>query len=184
MKREEILNDLKNNLSEYRFKHSLLVAKEAEKLALKYHEDKDKAFKVGLLHDIAKELSPNEELKYIKKDDILLNKENEKIKHASIGALMAKEKYNVTEDEYLAIKYHTTGNIKMNNLAKIIFIADKIGRENLSTEMLKAKELAYQDLDKALLYILELNKNYLEQKKEVMANDSLVLLDYLKKRVK
>ena len=64
---EKIKNDLKNNLSQFRFEHSLLVADEAKKLALHYNYDSEKAYVAGLVHDIAKEFDDFENDKWIKK---------------------------------------------------------------------------------------------------------------------
>ena len=41
---EDIKNDIKENLSEYRYNHSLNVAEECVKLAGKYGVDRDKAY--------------------------------------------------------------------------------------------------------------------------------------------
>lgn len=43
----------------------------------------------------------------------------------------------------------------MTNFEKIIFIADKIGREELDEEISKVKDMAYKDLDKAIMRFLE-----------------------------
>ena len=67
----------------------------------------------------------------------------------------------------------------MDLLAKIIFIADKIGRKNIPTELIPVKELAYQDIDKAMLYLLTTQKNYLQKKGIKMHNDSQELLKKL-----
>ena len=47
--------ELKNILSEKRFKHSVNVAHMAERLAVRYNVDPNKAKISGLLHDICKE---------------------------------------------------------------------------------------------------------------------------------
>lgn len=49
---EKIKNDIKNNLSEFRYEHSLLVATCALSLARHYNLDEDKAYVAGLIHDI------------------------------------------------------------------------------------------------------------------------------------
>ena len=64
---EQIKNDLKNNLSQFRYEHSILVAEEAKKLANHYNIDEEKAYIAGLVHDIAKEFSDDENSKWIKK---------------------------------------------------------------------------------------------------------------------
>ena len=56
----EIKNYLKSTLSDFRYEHSLMVANEAKKLAMHYNLDLDKAYIAGLVHDIAKEFSDEE----------------------------------------------------------------------------------------------------------------------------
>ena len=131
---ETIKAELKNSLSPKRYNHSILVAEEAKKLAKHYHINEEKAYLTGLIHDIAKELTEEENIYWIKKGKLskdLENKENINIKHADIGAVIAKEKYNLDDNICNAIKYHTIGNKNMDLLAKIIYIADKIGREKI-----------------------------------------------------
>ena len=158
---------LKENLSKKRYEHSLLVAKEAKSLAKIYHVDEEKAYLAGLIHDIAKELSEDENNYWIKKGNLAndLKKENyKKIRHADIGALIAKEKYNLDNDICNAIKYHTIGNKNMDTLAKIIYIADKIGRKEIPKELIPIKDLVKKDLNDALIYFIEKqNKNLISK---------------------
>ncbi len=54
----EVLEDLvKTNLSEYRYIHTLGVAKLAKELACYHNIDPNKAYMAGLFHDLTKELS-------------------------------------------------------------------------------------------------------------------------------
>ena len=129
---EELLNrinnDLKNTLSEKRYKHSLGVMKKAEELASIYGIDTNVAKLTGLAHDIGKEFSDEEMLKYAKENNIEVDnveKVNVGLLHAKIGADICKKKYNFTLEMQNAIKYHTVGNENMDLLAKIIFVADK-----------------------------------------------------------
>ena len=61
---EQIKKDLKKYLSEIRYEHSILVAEEAKKLAKYYNENEEKAYIAGLVHDIAKEFSDEENEKW------------------------------------------------------------------------------------------------------------------------
>ncbi len=169
---EDIKNDLKLMLKEHRYNHSIMVADEALKLAKIYHVDEDKCYLAGLIHDMAKNLSEEENNRLIKKYNLSeewYNEENKPILHAEIGYYLAKEKYNCDEEICRAIRYHTAGNIEMTTMEKIIFIADKVARENLNDELLYVKELAYQDLDKALLALLVGLENKLKQSNKELA---------------
>lgn len=169
---ETIKNDLKRMLKEHRYNHSLLVAEEARKLARIYHIDEDKCYLTGLIHDMAKNLSEEENNNLIKKYNLSeewYREENKPILHAELGYYLAKEMYNCSEDICRAIKYHTIGNDEMTIMEKIIFIADKTARENLNDDLLYIKNLAYQDLDEALLALLVGLENKLKQSNKELA---------------
>lgn len=162
-----IKEELKNNLSEKRYNHILMVADTAKSLAQKYSINTEDAYLGGLLHDIAKEFSEEENKEIIKEFNLpkdLLEEKNKKIVHADVGAEVAKKLYQINDDIYYAIKYHTIGNKNMNLLAKIIFIADKIGRENLKLELIKVHDLAYQNINEALKEYIKLSFIKLENK--------------------
>ena len=136
----------------------------------------------GLYPDIAKEYKEEENLNYVNKYNLsleLLESKYQKIIHSEIGALVVKEKYNFDDDICNAIKYHTIGNVNMNMLAKIIFIADKIGRENLSSEYKQVQELAYKNIDEALKLYFLLNNKKLENKGIKPHPNSIELLNFL-----
>lgn len=168
---DKIKEKLKELVKPRRYNHSLLVAEEAKKLAKKYSEPVEKAYLTGLAHDIAKNFDYEENKKWIKKyglDEKWLKRENEKLVHAEVGALVAKEYFNFDDEMCRAIKYHTIGNEIMTNFEKIIFIADKIGREELDEEMSKVKDIAYKDIDKAmLLFLTYQEKKFITKGKEL-----------------
>ena len=155
---EKILEDVKNTLSEKRYIHSIGVMKQAEYLAKKYRQDVEIAKAVGIAHDIAKELTEEEKIKYVEENKIEID-EIEKINigllHAKIGADICKKKYNFTEEMQNAIKYHTTGNENMDTLAKIIFVADKTEENRKYDDLQTVQKLADEDLNKCILYILD-----------------------------
>ena len=180
---QKINDDIKKELSEKRYNHSLRVMKKAEELALIYGEDVNKAKLVGLAHDIAKELTKEEKLKYAKQNKIEVDEIEEinvGLLHGKIGADICKKRYGFTNDMQNAIKYHTTGNENMDLLSKIIFVADKIeeGRkykdERESQELEIARKLALENLDKALLYEIDVSLNYTIQKKKLIHLNSVL----------
>lgn len=121
---------LKDNLCEERYFHSLGVMDAAEELAIKYNLDVEKAKIAGLIHDCAKCL-PNEKLLDLMKNKYKVYEEceivNPKTWHAPVGAYLAKEEFNIVDEEILsAIRWHTLGKVGMTDFEKIIFIADKI----------------------------------------------------------
>lgn len=179
---KQIKKDLENNLSDFRYEHSLLVADEAKKLAHHYHLDEQKAYVAGLVHDIAKEFSDEENSKWIKKYDLpneLLLPEFRNIVHADIGAVVVKKWYSLDEDICHAVCYHTIGHVPMGKLDKVVFVADKIARKVSNPIIDEERELAYQDIDKALVLCLIDQKNRLENAGMKMHSISLKLLQSL-----
>lgn len=158
MELEKISEELKGILTEKRYIHSLGTMKKARELAVAYGEDEEKAAFAGLIHDIAKEKSKEEILEYVKKNNIQMDEIEEKqlgLMHAKLGASIAKEKYNADEKVQKAILYHTTGNIKMDRFAKIIYLADKLEENRNYEGVEELREIAKVDLDKAILITID-----------------------------
>jgi nicotinate-nucleotide adenylyltransferase len=98
---EKIKSDLRSLLSEYRYLHSLRVAEVAKGLAACYSYDIEKAYATGLVHDIAKEFSDEENRDIVSKYHLpieLLNKNYRKMLHADIGAVIAKNVYGFDDE--------------------------------------------------------------------------------------
>lgn len=132
--------------------------KAAAKLAKIYGEDEEEAAFAGLIHDIAKEM-PKEEIEGYVKEHHLIIDEVEKhqmgLLHAKLGASIAKERFRVSKKIENAIKYHTTGNRKMDTFAKIIYVADKMEETRTYEEIETVRKLAKKDLDEAILFCLD-----------------------------
>ena len=169
---DEIKEYLKNTLSEKRYKHSIGVMQRAEELARIYGVDVEKAKACGLAHDIAKEMSAQQSLRYVKENSIYIDKVeriNTGLLHGKIGADIVKKKFKFTEDMQKAIEYHTTTNPKMDMLAKIVYVSDKteLGREskyNVEYE----RQLANKDIDQAIIYIIN------EGLKNMISKDKII----------
>lgn len=165
--KEKIKTKLRELVDEKRYNHSLMVAEEARKLARNYNLDEESAYLTGLCHDIAKNFTFEENKNWIDKHNLskeLLDDKYRKIIHADIGALVAKEWFGFSDEMCSAIKYHTICHNMMTDFEKIIFIADKTGRTNLSDEMIEIKELSYRNLDKAIIKFLIQEEKYLNSK--------------------
>lgn len=182
---EFIKGDLKNRLSDKRYQHSLRVADEACKLAKIYGVLEENAYIAGLVHDVAKEFSSDENKYWVDKYQLpydILKDNYKKIVHAEVGALVAGVLYEVNDDVKNAIKYHTIGNINMSLLDKIVFIADKIECGKNYPGIEDERVLAYKNIDKALQLCLENNKKKLESEGKVFHHASLNLLNALKEK--
>lgn len=174
---EKIKDYIKNNLSEERYYHSICVAEQCEILANIYKVDVCRARKIGLAHDIGKELSKEEKLKYANENKIQVD-EVEKIKpgllHGKIGADISKKKFGFDEEMCDAIKCHTTGKKDMNVLEKILYVADATGTDRKWEDTDYVRNLAKQDIDKAVLYLLNMTINEKIEKNELIHIESIL----------
>lgn len=147
-------------LSSERIAHTAGCEHEAVQLAKLWGEDPEKAAVAGILHDSTKNLRYDEQLILCDKYGIILDnaqKENPKLLHAITGAALAKDMFGVSEEISQAIRWHTTGKPDMTTLEKIIYIADYIEPTRNFDGVEQLRELAYEDLDKALTLGLEMS---------------------------
>ncbi len=153
----EVEKIIRETLSEKRYKHSVNVKNESIELARIYEEDENIAALVGIAHDIAKEIPADEKIEYCEKNNIEIDeieRKNPELLHAKIGKDISIKKLGFTEDMGKAIEYHTTGKVGMNRLAKIIYVADSTADDRIWDGVEYGKELARENLDKAVLYFL------------------------------
>ncbi|MDR2660953.1 MAG: bis(5'-nucleosyl)-tetraphosphatase (symmetrical) YqeK [Lactobacillaceae bacterium] len=179
---EEITQKVKENLSDFRFQHSLRVSEYAQELAKKNNYDIQKAKLAGLVHDYAKESSNEEFLFYIDKYklDPELKKWKTPIWHGIVGAYIIKEKLGIEDEDVLhAISVHTTGDIEMTILDKILYMADWLepGRDFSETlDAIKTKTEA--NLDYGIAQQLSFALDFLSRKKEAIYPKTLYAYNY------
>ncbi|MFK4413015.1 putative HD superfamily hydrolase involved in NAD metabolism [Bacillus sp. RC251] len=130
----KIENDIKAFLLKYNkeltYKHSIRVANEARKIAIKYHENGEKAAIAAYLHDISA-IFPNEDRIVVAEQFgiEILQEEREfpMIIHQKLSKVIAKEIFKVDDEEILnAIGCHTTLRKHATKMDLVLFIADKI----------------------------------------------------------
>ena len=169
-----IKEELKQILSEKRYIHSIGVMEMAMELAQIYNIDIETAQIAGLLHDNAKEMTDDEMLQYVKENNIQIS-ETEKNSVKLLHGNIAKKKYGVSEEIAKAIEYHTTTNPNMDTLAKIIYVSDKIelNRKTEKYDIEAERKLAKEDLDKAMLLIINDVTKYLIEQGKLIAIESI-----------
>lgn len=147
---------LRSKLDDYRYIHSLGVAKSAKELAALYGADEEKAYTAGLLHDVMKNASPDEQLQIMEKADIILSpceKLNQKLWHAIAGAAFLKTELNITDEEIIsAVRWHTTGKAGMTTLEKTVYLADFISEDRTYPDVDEVRRLARISLERAIVY--------------------------------
>ena len=169
---DALLAILKKRLNEKRYYHSLCVADEAKRLAVKYGADPEKAYLAGLLHDITKNAPDEEHLKIFKNFGIILSdveKNAKKLWHAMSGAAYVKHILGINDPEIIdAIRYHTTAKADMSLLAKILYLADFTSADRDYEDVDVIREYVDISLEKAFIYALQYSiKDLVELEKAV-----------------
>ena len=164
---KKIKKYLKKHLTKERYHHTVGVAYTAMSMAMKYNPQPDnnefmiKAEIAGLLHDCAKCMDNDKKIRICNKNQISYSKIE-----AENPAEVARREYQVTDEDILnAITWHTTGRPDMSLLEKIIFVADYIEPSRRPIpELNLIRQLAFTDIDQAVIKILENTLKYLNEK--------------------
>ena len=150
----EIEKYLKSKLTPERYTHVLCVRELALDLAKRYGADLRKVNLAVLLHDCAKWMRTSEQYEAAANHGVQLDeieRHNPSLLHAPVGAEFAVSHFDVDNPEILnAIRVHTTGSGKMTLIDKILYVADFAEPKRHHAEAHSVRELAYQDLDKAV----------------------------------
>ena len=152
---EVAAEQLRSQLSEKRYLHSIGVSRTAACLARQFGADVQKAALAGLLHDCARAL-PDEQLLSIAEEWGLgidrIERETPVLLHAKLGSLLAAREYGVNDREICqAIAFHTTGGPGMTLLDEIIYLADFIEPSRSFPGVEELRNLAEESLHGALL---------------------------------
>ncbi len=175
---------LASRLTDKRFKHSLCVADEAKRLAVKYNADSEKAYLAGLLHDITKNAEKKEQLLLMKEFDIIpdsITLGSEKLWHAVTGAGFIEKRLGIKDKEIIsAVRYHTTAKKNMSLFEKILYIADFTSLDRDYDDVSLMREKADKSLESAMKYALEYTVNELKEKGAQIHPDTLEAYNEIK----
>ncbi|ATD55851.1 bis(5'-nucleosyl)-tetraphosphatase (symmetrical) YqeK [Clostridium chauvoei] len=180
---DKIKEYLKKNLRESRFIHTLGVVETAIKLAEINNVDLKKAEVAALIHDVAKNSTVEEMKNIIKENKIELSYDEEKtpeLWHSIVAPIIAREVFNIEEDEILsAVRWHTTGKENMSQLDKIIYLADMIEPNRRFQGVERLRDVAFRDLEEAVLMALTHTTRYLLDKGFTIDINSIKARNYL-----
>jgi predicted HD superfamily hydrolase involved in NAD metabolism len=187
MEREEALELVKPQLTEHRYQHTLGVMETAINLAKQYGADVQKAELAAIFHDYAK-FRPKEEMKSIIStqgypSDLL--EYNAELWHAPAGAYLTEKEAGIIDPDILdAIRYHTSGRPGMSLLEKIIYLADYIEPGRHFPGVDEVRELAKENLDRALIKAVQNTIMFLMKKNQTVYPDSFYTYNDLVKNLK
>ncbi len=179
---EEIKNVLKDDIE--RYWHSVSVAITAVNLADIYGADKDNCIVAGILHDYCKCLSLDDMLSMCEKYNVILTEEDRNADgciHGFLAAKVCKEKYDINNEVYNAIYYHTCGRPNMTILEKIIYVSDFIEPlRRFRDRVEEVRRLAYTNIDKAIVLSSEMGLEHLKNTNKFIHSNTQKTLDYYK----
>lgn len=171
-----------------RYWHSVSVALTAVNLADTHGANKDNCMIAGILHDYCKCLSIDEMLFKCEKYGVKLSEEDKKADgciHGFLAAKICKEKFNINDEVYSAIYYHTCGRPNMTILEKIIYISDFIEPlRRFRDRVEEVRKLAYKDLDKAIVLSAEMGLSFLQRTNKFIHSNTQKTLDYYSNLIK
>ncbi len=159
-----------------RFEHSLNVAKRAVILADLYGEDTKKAEIAGLLHDICKNMSHEEQLQWTKKSAIIFDKSfwaQPQLWHGFAAAEYVQQVLHISDSDIIdAIRYHTVGRADMSTFEKIIFLADLTSEERSYPSAAEVRDIVDESLDEGMRTALLFTVGKLVETKQPICRDS------------
>ena len=179
---------LKEMLPQKRLKHSLSVSECAIKLSEIYNCDKEKAKTAGLVHDCAKYFTNKEIEDYVNKFNIELGpleENNIALSHSIVGSYVAREVFNIKDEEILnAIKYHTTGKENMSLLEKIIYMADLVEEGRNFPKVEELRKLVFSGkLNEALLLSFDNTIKFVIDNKQLIHPRTVSARNYILRQI-
>ena len=131
---------IRERMGDYRFSHSVNVAKEAKKLAKHYGADEKKEQQLQIIIDSG-----------IILDNVQLHAP--KLWHEMSGSIVVRDELGIDDEDILnAIRYHTTGRAGMSLLEKVIFTADFTSEERTYSGVATMRKKSKKSLEEAMLY--------------------------------
>jgi predicted HD superfamily hydrolase involved in NAD metabolism len=143
------------------------VARTADRLAQAHGIDPRQARCAGMLHDIARLWPVERLLDECRARGLALDRferEHPVVLHARIGALLARERFGVTDPAVLsAIAKHTLADPIMTPLDAIVFIADATEPGRQFTIRAEILDTALRDLETGLAAVYAYTRESLER---------------------
>lgn len=184
---EEIRQYTEKSVKKSRYEHSVRVAETCAALCRRYGLDENKGYLAGIGHDMCKSCSDEELITLAQKDGnpiIDYDMHKPSLLHGRAAAVRMKEMFGINDDDILeAVANHTSGVLKMCDLTKCLFLADKIepGRPQ-STDEYRAN-LMKLSLDEMFYSVLVENYEYITNKGYEVYPGTQEMITYYKKEL-
>lgn len=159
-----------------RVAHVVGCCETAIALARRYGADESDAARAGILHDVTKALTGEQQLQLCEHFQLAITdfeRTHPKLLHAKTGAAVAERIFDESGDVCRAICYHTTGRAEMSTLEKIIYLADYIEPTRAFDGVEQLREAVWRSLDEGMLLGLEMTLEHLHEQGQAQASDSV-----------
>ncbi|HEV2909420.1 MAG TPA: bis(5'-nucleosyl)-tetraphosphatase (symmetrical) YqeK [Candidatus Eremiobacteraceae bacterium] len=178
-----LVRAVRARLAHARYRHVLGVARMAEKLARRYGISRDSARMAAILHDIARQWTPDALVAYAAEHRIAAN-ESERaapiLLHAKVAADIARREFGVADEDVLAaIETHTVAVPGMSDLQKVIFLADTFEPSRTFPARAALEAAALRSLDEGMLACVKASLEYLMSRDVPIAPQTLEVYNTL-----
>lgn len=167
-------------LPEARFIHVLTTARLAKKIAMMIHENTNRAYVAGILHDIAKGLT-HDEIHYIVKEHYPQYLSYPKYAlHAYASEYIAKHEFGIEDKKILkAIRLHARPEKNMSRLDKIIYCSDKLEESRpFANSLNDIRKMAFCDIDRCFIMTMENQLEYLKETHSEIDSNIQKMIEY------
>ncbi|UWD33956.1 nicotinate-nucleotide adenylyltransferase [Mesomycoplasma molare] len=171
--------DILNNTTDAKLnKHCRFTASLAAEYAKHLGYDAKIAWFSGLVHDLTKKWTIEIHREFLIANNLDESKYPDYKLHQTTCSLWLEKYYKVNNPEIVrAISVHTSLDLEMGTLDKIVFMADKLCQGRKWEGIQKIRELAFQDFDLAFKKVVEHIKQFNLNKTSV-SEEQLNIYDY------
>lgn len=170
-----------------RLRHSLGVRDAVTELAEHYGADPAPLRIAALIHDSTREMPLPLALSLAKELGLPVREADLRapvLLHGKLAAAMAEREFGLDDPAVQsAVRFHTAGHPGMSLSDKLFFLADHIeeGRSHPHTPELR--QLAFKDVDKAMIYAINHTEHYLRSIDGVIDPDTIELKEKLQRGI-
>ena len=140
--------------------HIHRVVEIARELAVCHGINQEQAALAALAHDVARAMKGGELLRRAAGMGLPIGVVDRRVPillHGPVGAEILQQEAGLTDISiYKAVYWHTTANPDLDELGKVVFIADKLDPAKIDSYpyLPQIRQMAFQDLDRAILHFL------------------------------
>lgn len=164
-------------MTDYRYRHSLGVERQAVRMAERFGADVHKAAVAGILHDVCKDMPKGALLQNVLESGIINGidfRDSPQLLHSYAGALYLQSHMDIHDPEIIdAVRYHTTGRAGMSLLETVIYLADLSSEDREYADVEEMRRLCMADLRGAMIHALTFIVGDLTRKNRTICPDTI-----------